>query len=641
MRHLTPEEIQRRAEVRDTSPPECDRSAHLAACGRCRREIETLRAVFARLDGLGRHGPATGFVDGVVRRLDLAGLALDRELDRLRGWSPAPGFATAVLARVRLPVPWPERLLRFLRRRRAALATTGAATLAISTGGAAWLFGAQGFAPGQLLALATAGVRTVLLETALAAGRLGYRFGLVDAGGSILDRISPAVAVTSLALSSVIGMASLWVVATLFRRPGARLVRVRQPVAAGLLTMLLATFTGAIPARAQEAEVADAAHLPTSLQIVPGGLGFDVADRLERLRDALRRLGVSGESISDGLVLIVHEDHGIAADHTVPGDIAILDGTLRLAGAVEGDVLLLDGTLEMDDGARVAGDVLRVGGDIDLGEGTATIMGEILSDVVLAPSEPGEGIPPAASAAPEIIGVAVPVRQQPRRPGAVSRFADNVSTAAEDLGEVIAAFIGLAALGLVLVYFARRRLETVADTVRREFARSMAMGIAGQILFLPACLVLLAAIITWPILPFFLLCTGLAGLAGYIAAAHGAGEMFARRRLGHRWLETLRRPNSYYYVTSGLALLLLPFAVGAVLRVFGGAADLLRGLLMFVAGLGTWVLVTAGFGGVLLTRGGDRSVVVAWSGAEASPDVATAAPDASSFGVGTDADDRT
>lgn len=635
MRHLTPEEIQRSAEARDASRPECDRG---------RGEDEALGAVLARLDGLGRHGPATGFADGVVRRLDVAGAALDRELDRLRGWAPTPGFATAVLARVRLPVPWPERLLRFLRRRRVALATTGAATLAVSSGGAAWLFGAQGFAPGQLLALATAGARTVLLEAALAAGRLGYRFGLVDAGGSILDRISPAVAVTSLALSSVIGMASLWVMATLFRRPGARLVRVRRPVAAGLLTMLLATFPGALPVRAQEAETADAAHGPASLQIVPGGLGFDVADRLEGLRDALRRLGVRGESIGDDLVLIVHEDHGIAADRTVPGDIAILGGTLRLAGAVEGDVLLLDGTLEMDDGARVGGNVLRVGGDIDLGEGTAAIMGEILSDVVLAPSEPGEGGAPAASAAPEARGVAggvaAPVQQQPRRPGAVSRFARNVSTAAEDLGEVIAAFIGLGALGLVLVYFARRRLETIADTVRREFARSMAMGIAGQILFLPACLVLLAAIITWPILPFFLLCTGLAGLAGYIAAAHGAGEMFARRRLGYRWMEALRRPNSYYYVTSGLALLLLPFALGAVLRVFGGAADLLRGLLMFVAGLGTWVLVTAGFGGVLLTRGGDRSVVVAWSGAEASPDVAPDAPEASAFGADTDAEEQ-
>ena len=631
MRHLTPEEIQRRAEARDASRPDCDSG---------RGEDEALRAVLARLDGLGRHGPATGFVDGVVRRLDVAGAALDRELGRLRGWAPAPGFATAVLARVRLPVPWPERLLRFLWRRRAALATTGAATLAVSSGGAAWLFGAQGFAPGQLLSLATAGARTVLLEAALAAGRLGYRFGLVDAGGSILDRISPAVAVTSLALSSVIGMASLWVMATLFRQPGARLVRVRRPVAAGLLTMLLATFPGALPVRAQEAETADAAHGPASLQIVPGGLGFDVTDRLERLRDALRRLGVGGESIGDDLVLVVHADHGIAADLTVPGDIAILDGTLRLAGAVEGDVLLLDGTLEIDDGARVGGDVLRVGGDIDLGEGTATIMGEILSDVVLAPSEPGEGGPPAASAAPEAGGMTAPVQQQPRRPGAVSRFARNVSTAAEDLGEVIAAFISLGALGLALVYFARRRLETIADTVRREFARSMAMGIAGQILFLPACLVLLAAIITWPILPFFLLCTGLAGLAGYIAAAHGAGEIFARRRLGYRWLEALRRPNSYYYVTSGLALLLLPFAVGAALRVFGGAADLLRGLLMFVAGLGTWVLVTAGFGGVLLTRGGDRSVVVAWSGSEASPDVATDAPEASAFGADADAEEQ-
>lgn len=252
--HLTPEEIERFASRSPASPPPT--ADHLFACSRCRKEVETLRDVVAFLEGLAPHRPAEGFAEGVTRRIDFAGAALDhqlaqlpewspapsfasdvlgqvdlphaaldRALSRLRTWSPAPAFASAVMARVRLPVPWPERLLRFARRRRAALATAGAATLTVSGGAAAWLFGAQGLAPGQLLAVALSGARAVLVDAMLAAGRLAYRLGLVDAGGSIADRISPAAALGSLALSSLVGFASLWFMARLFRQPLPQRVR--------------------------------------------------------------------------------------------------------------------------------------------------------------------------------------------------------------------------------------------------------------------------------------------------------------------------------------------------------------------------------------------------------------------------------
>ncbi|WP_419948099.1 hypothetical protein [Candidatus Palauibacter sp.] len=758
MEHLTTDEIQRHAEARDVSAPSGGATPHLASCARCRGEVGALRAVLARLDGLGRHEPAGGFADGVARRIDLAGAALEHELGQLRGWSPTPAFATAVLARVRLPVPWPERLLRFVRRRKAALASAGAATLAVSGGGAVWLFGVQGFGPGQLVALATAGGRAMLVDAAVAAGRLGYRLGLVDAGGSILDRVSPAMALASLALSSIVGMASLWVMASLFRRPAHQPIRLRKTASAALIAPLLACVPATLPASAQEAGIADATitlsaggraelwfeledgtshrlrfegetieldgeaigafaesgvlasgwrdflrehagedavgvrdgllgfrellggwettggtidggtaralglHLdeilelapeapaasvaaeieareetrlrPGAIQIVPGGLGFDVAGRLERLREALRRLGAAGESIDDRLAMIVHDDFGVSADRTIAGDVAILDGTLSLEGAVAGDVLLLDGALVLADGAHVEGDVLRVGGDLDVRGESATVAGEILSDIALAPAEPSGPTPAAAPPAPAADLRLLQASQRPRRDGAWSRFTRNLGNAAEGLIDVVSSFLILAVFGLGFVAFARQRLETVADTVRREFARSFAMGIAGQVLFFPALLVLIVLFITWPIVPFFLLTVGLAGLAGYMAVAHGAGEMFARRRFRYRWLEGLRRSNSYYYVTSGLALLLLPFAAGAVLWVLGGAADLVRGLLMFVASLGTWVLITAGFGGVLLTRGGGRSVVVAWPADVESARGAGEAP-------GSDGDDAT
>lgn len=259
MPQLTPEEIERLASRRPASSPPGTAADDVAGDARCREEAEALRDVVALLEGLARHRPTDGFAEGVARRIDLAGAALDhrlaqlperspapsfasevlaqvdlphpaldRALSRLRTRSPAPAFASAVMARVRLPVPWPERLLRFARRRRAALATAAAAMLTVSGGAAAWLFGAQGLAPGQLLAVAFGGARAVLVDAMLATGRLAYRLGLVDAGGSITDRISPVAALGSLALASLVGLASLWFMARMFRQPLPQRVRVER-----------------------------------------------------------------------------------------------------------------------------------------------------------------------------------------------------------------------------------------------------------------------------------------------------------------------------------------------------------------------------------------------------------------------------
>ena len=386
-----------------------------------------------------------------------------------------------------------------------------------------------------------------------------------------------------------------------------------------ILGLAAASPTGAAPALPTGEAAPEVSGRSGPMQIVPGGLGFDVTGELDRLRDALDRLGDSGESIEDGLAMIVHGDHEVLAEATIPGDVAILDGTLRLAGGVEGDILVLDGTLVLDGSARVRGDVLQVGGDVDFSADASSVEGEILSDIRLAPSEPSARSAPDAPSVQRVESFEAPMRMRPAQPGLGSRLARNFGRAAEGVVAAGCAFIVLAALGLLLVYFGRRRLETVSDTVRLEFARSFAMGLAGEVLFLPVLLVLTVLVITIPVALFLIPAVGFAQVAGYLAAAHAGGEIFARRRFRSEWLERLRRSNSYYYVVSGLALLMLPFAAGAVLWVFGGAADFVRGLILFVAIVGTWVVVTAGFGGVLLTRAGGRSVVIDWS-ADSAPD---------------------
>lgn len=354
------------------------------------------------------------------------------------------------------------------------------------------------------------------------------------------------------------------------------------------------------------------------LAIAPGGVEFDeLLDQLERLRRALRKLGTAGEEAIDHLALIVHDDFSIGDGEVVEGNLALLGGTLRVSGEVGGHVLILGGSLVLTDGARVNGDILQVGGDLRFEGDAHVIEGEIVSDF---PSI--EFTAEATEAA--VVAVAPSVSRDSGRSGRYSsnpvrRFARNLGHAAEDFVGALSTFITLGVLGLLLIYFAQPRVEMVADTVRHEFARSFAMGLAGEVLFFPAVLVLFVLVITWPIIPFFVLGTGLAMLAGYIAVAHGAGEMFAQRRYRYEWLERLRRSNSYYYVLNGLVLLLVPFAAAAVLWILGGPAGFVRGMVTFVAAVGTWILVTAGFGSVLLTRAGTRSVVVDWSDGAVEP----------------------
>lgn len=354
------------------------------------------------------------------------------------------------------------------------------------------------------------------------------------------------------------------------------------------------------------------------LAIAPGGVEFDeLLDQLERLRRALRKLGTAGEEATDHLALIVHDDFSIGDGEVVEGNLALLGGTLRVSGEVGGHVLVLGGSLVLTDGARVNGDILQVGGDLRFEGDAHVIEGEIVSDFASI-----EFTAEATEAA--VVAVAPSVSRDSGRSGRYSsnpvrRFARNLGHAAEDFIGALSTFITLGVLGLLLIYFAQTRVEMVADTVRHEFARSFAMGLAGEVLFFPAVLVLFVLVITWPIIPFFVLGTGLAMLAGYIAVAHGAGEMFAQRRYRYEWLERLRRSNSYYYVLNGLVLLLVPFAAAAVLWILGGPAGFVRGIVTFVAAVGTWILVTAGFGSVLLTRAGTRSVVVDWSDGAVEP----------------------
>lgn len=368
------------------------------------------------------------------------------------------------------------------------------------------------------------------------------------------------------------------------------------------------------PPSVPETEAA-AAETPRAgpVSIAPGGLSFEaLTSRLERLHGSLEALGEQAAATTEELALIVHDDYAVEEGRTVAGNLALLDGRLDLAGAVRGDVLVLDGVLALRPSGRIDGDLLQVGGRVEQEGGR--LAGELLSirDVGRGAAaearehaaEARERVEEARDRAREARAIAREHRPSRDR-GFFDRTFHNIEHAIEGLASTLSAFLGLGVLGLLAVYFARPRLERVADTARRDFGRSFGVGLAAEVLFIPAFVILCVAVITIPLALLLIPLTAAAVLGGYLAVSHSLGEVFAARRYRYEWLERLRRSNSYYYVLTGLGLLLLPFAVAALLWLFGGLADFLRGLTIFAAVVVTWLATTTGLGAVVLTRGGE------------------------------------
>lgn len=210
------------------------------------------------------------------------------------------------------------------------------------------------------------------------------------------------------------------------------------------------------------------------------------------------------------------------------------------------------------------------------------------------------------------------------RPGPLHYLANGFS----ELMAFVLMFVILFAIGIATIVFGGRKyIEGVADTVRYATMRSFLVGLAGAFLTLPAfvlgiialavSIIGIPALIAW--LPGFPLAVMVALLLGYLAVAHAAGESLAERRFsGAEWFQ---RSNSYYFLLSGLGLLLAFFIGSAAVSMLGPWLGFVSGLLKFLAVMVTWVAFSIGFGAVLLSRGGTRPIRP--GGAPAEPELFT------------------
>lgn len=337
--------------------------------------------------------------------------------------------------------------------------------------------------------------------------------------------------------------------------------------------------------------------------IVPraGSIG-QLASRLEELNRALSRISGEEFDVDGNFALVVHDDYRIDDGTTIDGDVALLGGRLTVDGEIDGDVLVLGGDLDLEPGALVMGDIRSLGGDVETTG--ATVTGEILK-LSARDAEARRGVSVSVDAdAGRDRGAEWNYEGRRRSRGFFGSITHHIGRSISDLIGTAVWLIALTLFGALLVYFSPQRLDAIASEARADVLRSFGVGLAGQLLFFPILLLLVVLIVTWLVVPFYVLAAAIAIPAGYVAVARALGEAVVDRRYDLFGRFGLNRQNTYYYVFNGFVVLLAPFAAAAVLELFGGWLGFLRGLTLFVGIVFTWAAATAGFGSVIITRGG-------------------------------------
>lgn len=186
-RHLSPEEMERLLPgIPGEGPPE-ERRRHLEACGRCRRELDELEALH-----------------GALRSLP------EPELPG--------GFARAVMARVRLPLPWHRRLWTELARRWPTVAAAAILVLAVA-GGALWIFSAPGVTPQAVATFTLERLSDLLWSGVLAAARFLWRSGIPDLLTRLAGDVELLEAVVATGITTLVALGTATMLVRLMRVP--------------------------------------------------------------------------------------------------------------------------------------------------------------------------------------------------------------------------------------------------------------------------------------------------------------------------------------------------------------------------------------------------------------------------------------
>lgn len=208
-----------------------------------------------------------------------------------------------------------------------------------------------------------------------------------------------------------------------------------------------------------------------------------------------------------------------------------------------------------------------------------------------------------------------PARATVERPSRSRNPFHRISEGIAGIFSILVTYVVLFGIGFAVIFFGGRRyIEGVADTARHAPGRSFLVGLASMFLLVPAFVLGIIALVISVIgipgllvwVPGFPVAVVLALLLGYLGVAHAAGEVFAERRF--YVTDWFQRGNSYYFLLSGIGILLALFLASMVVHMAGPWLDVIKGILIFLGFSTTAVVVLIGLGSVMISRGGKNPV---------------------------------
>ena len=265
-------------------------------------------------------------------------------------------------------------------------------------------------------------------------------------------------------------------------------------------------------------------------------------------------------------------NRSIAANTRVDGPIAVARGNLDIYGTVDGDVVALDGDVRVHKGARVTGDAWAAGGSVIIDGGV--VEGQRRAIAAVRPTLPSF---------------------RPRHPLGTW----------ESAKLVIGWFAVLTIIGLGVMVFAEGNLDGVVIALERGFARSFWLGLAGQLVMMPALLVLVVALaitvlgvllIPFAIVAYVIAAAGLVTL-GFLAVARLTGGALTSDRG-----TTSPRGVHLRALFMGLVVYLGIWMIAALFAWNPIAGAILRAVAIAVS----WVAATVGLGAAIASRAGTQ-----------------------------------
>ena len=319
------------------------------------------------------------------------------------------------------------------------------------------------------------------------------------------------------------------------------------------------SFAAAAPAQQPEVDTTRSAQ-----PALDGRLRAEIAV-LSRL---MRRIGLpSADSFSVGNV-------EVPAGATRRGPVAVARGNLDVRGRVEGDAIALHGDVVIHSGGHVTGNVAAVDGRVRVAGGVVD------GDVRSVTGFTGDLLSRAAGEARE---------RQPLTTWGAVRL-------------VLAWFAILCAMGIGVLLFAERNLDGVVLALERHFTRAFWTGVLAQLAAIPALLVTLVALaftligillIPFAVVAYIIALSGLLML-GFLAVARFTGRAFSGSRAVPGRRLSLRALVIGIALYVGLWLIAAMFAwnplAGAVLR----AVALAGSWVALTLGLGATLITRAG-----------------------------------------------